>query len=209
MSDPLNTVLKGKRRTKEPCLKCFLHLERCICSELPSIETKTRLALIIHAQELKRTTNTGRLAHFVLPNSSLHIRGHLEHRSHLEVDLKLNLEPLLLYPSEKAEPLTEALAQGLNRPALLIVPDGNWRQAAKVPQREPLLKDIRHVKLMPKQLDQSRVLRKEHNPCGMATLQAIAMAYEILEGSEIGAELHRVYRLKLEATLAGRPHSPT
>jgi hypothetical protein len=38
----------------------------------------------------------------------------------------------------------------------------------------------------------------------MATLEAIAVALEIIEGQEVGRQLKDLYQKKLEATLKGR-----
>ena len=66
-------TLDRKRKTKDPCPECFLHKNLCICSLIPDLETKTRVVLIVHAKELKRTTNTGRLALKSLKNSELRV----------------------------------------------------------------------------------------------------------------------------------------
>ena len=42
-------------------------------------------------------------------------------------------------------------------------------------------------------------------PEGMATLQAIAYALGVIEGSSVQNELLKLYHLKLEKTLLGRP----
>ncbi len=52
-----------------------MHQQRCICHLIPKLNLKTKLTLVIHHRELKRTTNTGRLATQALVNSEMHIRG--------------------------------------------------------------------------------------------------------------------------------------
>ena len=83
--------VKGQRKTQDPCLGCYLHRSLCICDLIPRLELKTRVALIVHTKELKRTTNTGRLAIRALMNSEMRVRG--EHDSKAALDLSDLLSP--------------------------------------------------------------------------------------------------------------------
>ncbi len=193
-----------QRKPKSPCLKCFLNSSLCICSLLPTLDLKTKISLIIHAKEMKRTTNSGRLALHCLTNSELRIRG----ESKQSLDLSDLLEPsyhsLLFYPSEDAAELTmDYLRLISNKPIHLIVPDGNWRQASKVQTRHPELKNIPRVMLKRPNLAKFH-LRAESSEFGMSTLEAIAHALGLIEGPLVGEELLKVYNAKLERTLLGR-----
>ncbi len=171
-----------------------MHFSLCICALIPRIETRTRLVLVMHKDELKKPTNTGQLATMSLVNSELHIRGR-EGDAATEITWPADSEPVLLFPHGDAEPLT-----ALPGPVTLIAPDGNWRQAAKVRARVPGLKDIRCVTLPTGPKTRYR-LRSELQPGGLATIEAIARAYGILEGPEVQATLERIFDLMVERTL--------
>ena len=160
--------------------------------------------MVIHKKELKRTTNTGRLAIKSLTNSELRIRGD-EDRQALDLSdlLVPSYRTFLFFPSDEAVDLDQALVKQSPLPIQLIVPDGNWRQASKVNTRHPELKDIPRVKISTANTS-THHLRAEHSPEGMATLQAIAQALEIIEGTEAVAPLVRLYQAKLRNTLLGR-----
>lgn len=145
--EPLLRPLTRRRKTFDPCQVCFLHKERCICETIPSLHLKTKISLIIHAKELKRTTNTGRLALKALTNSEMRVRG--EDRTILNLtDLLIpSYRTLLFYPSEEAFELDEKLVAESTLPIQLIVPDGSWRQASKVHYRHHELKNIPRVKI--------------------------------------------------------------
>lgn len=175
-----------------------------MCASIPSLQTRTRLSLIVHAKELKRTTNTGRLAIKALINSEMYIRGLSPIPLDLSSLIKPEYQPFLFFPSEDAIELTSGFASLDPRPIQLIVPDGNWRQASKVPGRYPQLKDIPRVKIAQKNISTAH-LRKEHKPEGMSTLEAIASAYSIIESSSVGQQLQDLYLIKLHRTLMGRP----
>ncbi len=192
------------RKTKDPCEVCFLHKSFCICDQIPILDIKTRISLVVHYKELKRTSNTGRLATTALINSEMFIRGKLkEHATDLTPLIISDYENLLLYPSDDAEVLTPELVRGFMKPVHLIVPDGNWRQAAKVHSRHKELAQVKRVKLTPR-LEATQFLRKEHIEGGMATLEAIAEAMHVLEGAGTSKALNDLYQLKLQTTLKAR-----
>ncbi len=192
------------RKTLDPCQGCFLHKDYCICEFIPRLDLKTRISLVVHYKELKRTSNTGRLAIKALVNSELVIRGFEQtEKTDLTKILNPNYQSLLLYPADGAEFLTQEYLENYERPIHLIVPDGNWRQASKVNSRHLELKDVPRVKLLPR-VSGPLFLRKEHIENGMATLEAIAAAFGVIESSEVGAQLSQVYKLKLEQTLKAR-----
>lgn len=176
-----------------------MHLSLCFCQEIPRIETRTRVSVLVHAKELKRTTNTGRLATLALTNSALFIRGLRD----VEVDARSladasSYEPVLFFPSEDAEELVPH-----DRPVHLIVPDGNWRQASKVHTRYPEFAELKRVKISARNTA-THFLRKETTPEGMATLQAIAEALGIVESREVRDKLMAIYDLKLMRTMKAR-----
>lgn len=200
----MNKIATRKRKTVDPCPICFLHRKRCICSEIPQLPVQTRLSLIIHAKELKRTTNTGRLAVQALVNSEMYVRGQSTDPLDLTCLLDPSYESYVLFPSEDALNLDEIKPQ---KPIQLIVTDGNWRQASKLNTRHPELSHLPRVKINAKNTALSH-LRKEHFSEGLSTLEAIAVAFGVLEGPEVGDSLMKLYQKKLTATLQGRGQLP-
>ncbi len=175
------------------CLKCIMRLDLCLCSEFPRLETKTRLVLLMHQKELSSHSNTGRLGVLSLKNSVHLIRGR-KNESYTPEDLcPSGYEGMVLYPSEDAELLTQYLVKTFKKPVSLVVPDGNRRQAAKMPVRDPQLKNFRKLKL---KLDKASEysLRNEPKAFGLATIEAIARAFGILENAELQKSLEEVFR---------------
>ena len=199
----MEMFLNRKRKPKFPCPGCFLHESLCICDAMPTLNLKTKVSLIIHKRELKRTTNTGRLALKALVNSEMRIRGEDYDRLDLSDILTNEYHTVLLYPSDDAINLDQKFVEKIDRPIQLIVPDGNWRQASKVHFRHSELKDIERVSICAPNLPKV-VMRAENKPNGMTTIQAIAYALGVIEGNEVKRKLLDIYKLKLERTLASR-----
>lgn len=185
-----------------------MHRDRCFCDLIPRIQTKSKLSLVIHAKELKRATNTGSLAVKALENSRLYVRGRMGETLSLAGLETPDYRTVLLYPSADAVELTPAFVAESDLPIHLVVPDGNWRQASKVHYRQHELKHIQRV--MIQNIDTgAKHLRAEHTDYGMATLQAIAHAFGVIEGADAKETLLKLYELKLERTLQGRKNQAT
>lgn len=196
-----------QRKTKDPCPDCFLHRDLCICEFIPRLDLRTKVTLIFHAKELKRTTNTGRLALKALVHSDYRVRGESPDPVDLSDLLNPQFRTLLYYPSDDAVMLTSDFLALDSRPVQLLVPDGNWRQASKVHTRHPELSAVPRVMLQAH--DKSApTLRLESKAEGMATLEAIALALGVIEGEATGHALMDVYRRKLKNTLVGRGVKP-
>jgi DTW domain-containing protein YfiP len=177
------------------CVRCMMHMSLCVCSLFRPIETRTRLVLVIHRAEIRKPTNTGHLATASLVNSEIHVRGR-EGEPSQPIRCGEGTQPLLLFPHDgEAEVLRPT-----DRPVTLIVPDGNWRQASKVRARVPGLRDVPCVTLPPGPPSIYR-LRSEAHPHGLATVEAIARAMDILEGPHVREALEHVFRAMVERTL--------
>lgn len=182
------------------CASCGLHGSLCVCPLVPRLETRTRLVLVIHRYEHRKPTNTGRLAAACLTNHQIVVRGHEEHPTEA-IAWDPRSEPLLLFPHEGAEPLAPRSPSA--PPVTLIVPDGTWRQASKVRSRVPGLREVRCVGL-PSDVPSMYRLRAEAHEGGLATAEAIARAFGVLEGPEVRRAIEHVFRVKVERTLWAR-----
>lgn len=185
-----------------------MHRSLCICSLLPSLQTRTRLVLVLHQLEARKTTNTGQLAVRCLTNSCVVLRGRdraaYERLPELPPLTASGLwaegtQPLLLFPHETATPITEWV--GGAAPITLIVPDGTWRQAVKTRKRLAGLDQVPCV-TVPETAAGSRYrLRQTARPQRLATIEAIARALGVLEGPAVEAALERVFAVMVDRTL--------
>jgi DTW domain-containing protein len=184
------------------CLRCRMLGGLCVCALIPTprIETRTRLVLIIHRYEDRKPTNTGRLAAECLANSEIIVRGH-ESAPTPPFLCAPETQPVFLFPYEGSTPLGELALSA--RPVTLIVPDGNWRQASKVRNRVPGLRDIPCVSL-PAGAPSIYRLRAEAHETGLATIEAIARAMGLLEGDHVQRALELVFRAMVDRTLWSR-----
>jgi DTW domain-containing protein len=187
------------------CSACRLHGCLCLCDRVPQLAARTRLLLVIHRFEARKTTNTGLLAARCLAGSEVHVRGEREQPSQTP-RIAPDSQPILLFPHEDAVPI-ERYAGGA-QPITLIVPDGNWRQASRVRSRVPGMAGVPAVYLPAGPASRYK-LRAESRAEGMATLEAIARALGILESRELQRELEELFEVLVERTRWSRGELPT
>lgn len=194
--------MSRRDRPERRCLHCRLPHALCLCAEVPALSTSTSLLLLLHRDEERKPTNTGQLAARCLKNSRVVVTGDLQrplpaplvHEDH---------RVLLLFPADDAVDLRTVVDDGDQRPRTLVVPDGTWRQASKARQRIEGLQHATCVTLPPGP-PTSYQLRAEPKDGGLATLEAIARAFAVLEGergANVEAALLRVFRLQVQRTL--------
>lgn len=177
-----------------------MHLNVCICALEPRIETRTHLVLILHQLEARKPTNTGCLATRCLPNSRVVLRGGHEPLPEGPLWPETH-QPVLLFPTEDARPLGECLAN--DRPIALVVPDGTWTQASRARRRIPCLADVPAAVVDARGPSLYR-LRTANEPGQVCTMEAIALALEVLEGErgpEVRRQLEVMLRVMVERTL--------
>ncbi len=174
-----------------------MHATLCICSLVPRLVTRTRLALLVHYREVRKPSNTGRLAARCLERSRVEIVG-LRDRPLKPLRIEDEV-PLLLFPADDAVSIEKYA--GSKTPVALVVPDGNWRQASKMRQRGPGLDQLQCVTL-PDTGPSRYHLRTELRTGGLATLEAIGRALTILEGDgAVEAAMLAVFRVMVDRTL--------
>lgn len=170
----------------------------CLCGSFRPFSLGTRVHIVLHAAELRRASNTGKIARLLLTNSALHVHGHVNNQSPTKIALSPQYEPLLLFPGGK-----ELTPQ--NHPVELIVPDATWSQAVRMGRRIEALKNIRHV-CLPAPLP-SFVLRRA-SAGRLSTMESIIRALGILEGKDVEDALMKTWALFARALLAERGKIP-
>lgn len=163
------------------CPRCQRPVSHCLCALIPSLGSATRVLILQHPSEVAHALNTARLAALGLRNAELQV-GEVFH------DLAQWLavpgyRPALLFPGEGAQAAEESC-----EPTLLVVLDGTWRKARKLLHLNPLLGTLPRVTLSDGHVSRYR-LRKAPGPGALATVEAIALALEALEGEDFSALL--------------------
>jgi tRNA-uridine aminocarboxypropyltransferase len=161
-------------------------LAHCLCAEVPRVEARTRVVIVRHHLERWRSSNSGRLAHFALPNSSLIDHGGAAGPAKLpELD-----DAVLLFPEgDTATPSPP--------PRQLVVLDATWSQARRMYRKLDALRGLRVWRLPDAPAAAAR-LRDAPSPDRVSTIEAIAHALRLLESEQVAAPLDKLFALAVE-----------
>jgi DTW domain-containing protein len=181
------------------CPRC-LHLPQwCLCDEVPTVQTRTRVILVRHYREVTRSSNSGRLAALALPNSELLDHGAPGTPATL-LDAAMLEGAALLFPG--GEPLSAA-----NPPAKLIVLDATWSQARRMRRKVRGLERIRTVSIPSAPTDRPR-MRASPGEGKVSTIEAIAYALGELEGEAVRDPLLTLFEVAVARSRASGRMSP-
>jgi len=174
--------LRGQNQdTRCPC--CGLPKGLCVCALAPRLDIRTEFIIVSHAKEMRRASNTARLAQLVMPGTRILLRG-IKDRPIPPGELeRQGAAMFVLFPADDAVEIDAALIRSLDRPLVIVVPDGSWRQAASAIRREEGLRGLTRLKL-PKGPESRYVLRTQPSPGKVSTFEAIARVVGIVEGPE-------------------------
>jgi DTW domain-containing protein YfiP len=166
----------GPRR----CSGCGLPPERCLCAEIHVVPSRVPVVVVRHHLERKKASNTGGLAARVV-GGALYDHGG---RGHAPVDLvgRIGDAPRLLLP-HGTSPMTT--------PSALVVLDGTWQQVRAMRARVAPLGAV-PIWTLPAVPPRHR-MRQGHLAEGMSTMEAVALALDLLGEPEPAAALRDLY----------------
>ncbi len=121
---------------KNNCTSCLFPLSMCLCQGSKSrIKIPFKIIFVMNKSEFYRLSNTARLFLMRVHPCEIRIRGLKE----TPLDYKKfgeelsSSENFLLFPHEESKKMTSSrIFLPLTKPKTLIIPDGNWSQAAKI-----------------------------------------------------------------------------
>jgi DTW domain-containing protein YfiP len=181
------------------CARCLLQRRVCLCASIPTVATRTRIVIVRHHLERWRSSNSGRLAHFALPNSEIVDHGGA---GGLAV-LPALAGAWLLFPEG-----APALAPPVPPPTQLVVLDATWSQARRMFRKLAALRGLPILRLPDAPMPAAR-LRESPAPGRVSTIEAIARALRLLEGEAAAAPLEALFAVAVQrAAATGRQVAP-
>lgn len=177
------------------CDRCRYALRVCLCADIPTIDTATRIVIVRHSQERNRSSNSGRLAHLALSNSLV-----VEHGGS-------DREPAQLPALDGAWllfPVGAVMKQApVPPPSTLLVLDATWSQARRMYRKLPVHK-LPVLHLAGDAMAAHR-LRRSPGPGQLSTIESIAHALRMLEGDGVAAPLEQLFDIAVaRAHASGR-----
>jgi DTW domain-containing protein len=168
----------------------MLYTNICICSDIQKFDLKMRVTIMMHIKEIKKATNTGKLAKLMLTNSSIVPVGAPDVPAKREDIVLPGYENLILFPAA-TQNLDRDFLSTLKLPVNLIVLDGNYNQAGKM-FRSELLDGVKRVRL-PFGQKSNYELRHIKGTEKISTIEAIIKAIEIIEPGPAVEVIHTIF----------------
>jgi DTW domain-containing protein YfiP len=166
------------------------NLPRCACCDLPAPlclgadrapvrAGGTRVVVVVHHVEARKSSNTGRLVRLLVEDSALRVRG-------LAGEAAPGERPagraLVLHPGPDARVLAPEDAAG--DALTLLVPDGSWPQAQRIVRRDPWFRGVAAVRLPAVGPSRYRARRNPREGT-LCTFEAVAYALGVLHGDAV------------------------
>jgi DTW domain-containing protein YfiP len=163
------------------CPRCWFAGAACVCAAVTTVQTRTRVVIVRHRLERYRSSNTGRLANLVLPNSEI-----VEYGDGAAERLPALADGAWLVFPEGAG------VDGLPPPRALIVLDATWSQARRMYRK---LAAVRGLPVLRLAADSTAArLRDSPGEGKVSTIEAIAAALRVVESDDAAAvALERVF----------------
>jgi len=181
------------------CERCLLQRRVCLCADVPTVVTTTRVVIVRHHLERWRSSNSGRLAHLALPNSEI-----VDHGGAGGLAVLPPLDGAWLVFPEGAP----ALAPPVPAPRAIIVLDATWSQARRMFRKLAGLRGLPILRLPDAPMPAAR-LRESPAPGRVSTIEAIAGALRLIEGEAAAAPLEALFALAVaRAAATGRNVAP-
>jgi DTW domain-containing protein YfiP len=177
------------------CPRCLLLRRVCLCADLPTVITRTRIVIVRHHTERWRSSNSGRLAHLALPNSEI-----IDHGGAGGVAVLPALDGAWLMFPEGPPALTAPAPP----PRQLVVLDATWSQARRMFRKLAGLRGLPILRLPDGPMPAAR-LRESPAPGRVSTIEAVAGALRLIEGDALAAPLEALFALAVaRAAATGR-----
>ena len=186
--------MNGQRsRRAARCPGCGIPVETCVCAQLPRLRFATPLALVQHAREQHKPTNTGRLLDRMVDGLRV-----------LPCGLGETFDPSplgdptvdwrLLYPRAGAPLVGPELQAAPGRRLGFVLLDGTWSQCSKLSHKLAVVAELPCVALPPGP-PSFWTVRTQHHPQGRSTFEAALQVLELLEGVAAAAPLRKAFAL--------------
>ena len=195
-------------RSMPRCPGCGLTAAICACGALPRLRFSTPLAIVQHARERYKPTNTGRLLARLVEGTVVLPCGVPERPFDPKPLEDPSIEWRVLFPREGAPVLDPGRRPGGGRRLGFVLLDGSWRQCAHMSRRLPGIVHLPVVAL-PSGPPSFWTVRTQPREQGRSTFEAGMRVLELFEGADAVSPLRRAFALVTAGMLCLKGKLPT
>jgi DTW domain-containing protein YfiP len=168
---------------RSTCPHCDYITERCICEHLTILTASIPVIIIRDPKEKKHPLGTAHLLNLCLKNLNLIDTEDPDHSEEFNQLLSLYKNPILIYPYENSQILTNQKVMN-NEIDCLIFLDGTWKKTNRLFFRSKKLQDMPrfHLDLINKKSNYR--LRKSRKENSLSTIEAVALTLNTLRDED-------------------------
>ena len=197
-----------RKSTRPRCPVCGLHLELCLCQQLPVRDLATGFVVVQHNRERNKPTSTGRVTAAVLRAPVVYYGAQGETLDTSALTLP-DTDYYVLFPIEGAPAVDDAAttpAPGRRR--CFVILDGTWQQCSRMARRAPVVGGMQPLALPPGPPSRWGV-RTPPNEAAVCTFEAATRLVEVLHGAAEAAPMTAFFRELSARMLGQRGKQPT
>ena len=182
------------------CPRCLLQQRVCLCAEVPTVATRTRVVIVRHHLERHRSSNSGRLAHLALPNSEIVDHGGAR-RAGAAAAARRRVAAV-------SRGRADARALRSRRREQLIVLDATWSQARRMYRKLDRAARAADAAAARRADAGGAAARSRRARAGCRRSRRSRAALRLLEGDAVAQPLETLFALAVErARATGRARS--
>jgi DTW domain-containing protein YfiP len=197
----------SRKSSRPRCPVCGLHLELCVCADLPVRDLSTDFVVVQHNRERNKPTSTGPVTAAVLRAPILNYGAQDERFDPRELE-RPDTDYYVLYPLPDSAIVDDASTRPApGRRRCFVILDGTWHQCSRMARRAPGVEAMPHLALPPGPPSRWGV-RTPPNPAAVCTFEAATRLVEVLHGPEAAAPMAAFFT-ELSARMLGQRGRPT
>lgn len=190
------------------CNGCGLSQDWCCCSQITSFTSQLEIALLLHENEAARPTTTSRIIQQMLSNC----QTYTWHRKEPPIELleRINApdtDTWLLFPADRPELVSRSkpFDPPASQKALIIVPDGTWKEVRKIVRKSPWLGQLPLLAFNPEQPSRYD-LRRNPDSDHLCTAETVAELLRLNGENDCALEMDNTLDRFIEAYKASKRH---
>jgi len=178
--------MEPAEQSREKCYRCYRPKVSCMCSHVKPIATRTKIVILMHPKEFKKTKNgTGRLTHLSLPNSELFID--VDFSGHKAVNALID-DPTnlcyVLYPGKESLNLNTQKIEAKGKQVVIFVIDSTWPCSVKILRLSTNLQRLPKISFTHTKSSQFQIKEQPKEFC-LSTIESTLTILELLNDQGI------------------------
>ncbi|MBC60957.1 MAG: hypothetical protein CMP11_00735 [Zetaproteobacteria bacterium] len=181
------------RDKHQTCSCCYFENKDCLCSLVEPVTTSFKTVIIMNKSEFFRLSNSGKLLLLILKNCELRVRGLKDSPLSYKNILSSMKKPVyVLFPDKKATDLKDINLSSQKQNFSLLIPDGNWAQAAKIANKLRNEKGVYFIKISFEKAS-NYILRKNPNKEKLSTFESTLKALGYIDKSFKNPDFNKLF----------------